>query len=63
MISLDGQIYVAGGATAQGTSRTVFRFDPATSRLSVNDDISHRVCVVDPAPPDSPVVTYAPTMG
>ena len=48
MISLDGQIYVAGGATAQGTSRTVFRFDPGTSRVSVNDDISHRVCVVDP---------------
>ena len=34
VISLDGRIYVAGGATAQGTSRTVFRFDPATSRVT-----------------------------
>ena len=27
-------IYVAGGATADGTSRTVFRFDPATFRVT-----------------------------
>ena len=39
VISLDGQIYVAGGATAQGTSRTVFRFDPATSRVSAAGEL------------------------
>ena len=39
MISLDGQIYVAGGATAQGTSRAVFRFDPATSRVSAAGEL------------------------
>jgi DNA-binding beta-propeller fold protein YncE len=39
VISLDGRIYVTGGATAQGTSRTVFRFDPATSRVSVAGEL------------------------
>jgi DNA-binding beta-propeller fold protein YncE len=34
VISLDGRVYVAGGATAHGTSRTVFRFDPATFLVS-----------------------------
>jgi outer membrane protein assembly factor BamB len=33
-ISLDGRIYLAGGATAGAVSRVVYRFDPATARVT-----------------------------
>jgi DNA-binding beta-propeller fold protein YncE len=39
VIVLQGRIYVAGGVTADGTSATVYRFDPVTARVSVAGEL------------------------
>ena len=39
VIGLEGRIYIAGGVTARGTSRTVYQFDPARARVSVAGEL------------------------